>query len=464
MHAIATRGRHAATARDVQQLREAEAVSARYDEAAERQVLGSVLLDPDALAIAAQHIASPRDFGDPRHSAVWQAILAIDARHEPIDSLTVRAELIARQTFGIVGQDVINDLTDSVTTTAHLERHAAIVADHSRVRALAMVGQAIVAKGSDPATRASDFAEFAAKAVHDASCIESNGAPVPLEQVIHDIFDSFEHRAAMHVIGVPSGLRDLDKLTRGMHRGQLIIVAARPGIGKSALAGNVTGTAAKSGHVLFFSLEMCRDEIGGRMLAEASGIDGTRISGGQLTQSEMTAVIGAAQNLVQLPIAIDDAPGQSLAKLRAKALTAHRRNALALVVVDYLQLVKMPGIDDRRLEVDAVARGLKELAKELSCPVLALAQLNRNVDSRGKDARPRLSDLKESGEIEQSADVVIFIHRDEDLRSEGAAELIVAKQRNGPTDTVRVRYASALTRFFDMEDSSSHGRYSEGDR
>ena len=287
---------------------------------------------------------------------------------------------------------------------------------------------------------------------------ESNKALIPLEQVIIEAFERIENTMprGARITGTETGFRDLDTLTSGLHGGQLIIIAARPAMGKTSLVLNLTGSAAESSKkpVLFFSLEMPRVELANRLMCAEARIDQSRLRSNMLTQDDMTTLTAAANKLHTLPIYIDDSGDLTLLELRAKARRIKADRDMSLIVIDYLQLMKASREkqESREREISEISRGLKGLAKELDVPIVALSQLNRGCETRpGKDKRPMLADLRESGAIEQDADVVMFIYRDEvynrDTEDKGIAELIIAKQRNGPTDTVRLRFIRELTKF-----------------
>lgn len=423
----------------------------RSNHAAERAVLAACLLDPDALALVAPRLR-PADFHDPAHGTVFEAMLALD-HSGAVDVVTLAEELRRRERFQAVGgYEFLTSLSDSLPVVAHVERHAALIADASRVRAIRHAAREVVAKAEDGKATALELATFAAERVHAATqdTVAADGGPVRLEKLLESGFARIEARAGKPTTGLETGLRGWDRLTGGLHPGQLVIVAARPGVGKSALVFNVARHAATKGTVLVFSLEMTREEFNDRLLCCEARVSQTHMRDGKLTSDEMGRLTVAASGMWQLPLWVDDRAGQTFPAIRAKAMATKRRNGLALIIVDYLQLVRNPGSEDRRLEVEAVARGLKELAKELKCPVLACAQLNRSVEGRGADAKPRLSDLRESGELEQAADVVAFLCRDMTPGSSAPeAELVIAKQRNGPCDSVPLRFERTFCEFTD---------------
>lgn len=585
-----------------------------HDLEAERAVLGGILLDNTVLATV-EAILTPADFYHPAHALIFEAIQSLSQRGEPVDVVTLTAEMRSRERLNTVGGvQYLGELTDTIPTIAHIEQHARIVADLAQLRRMINVAHEIAARGLGEHGPVDQFLDYAAARVFEVAQKRSKSSLIPLERAIHEAFERIEKtlERGARITGIETGFRDLDVLTAGMHPGQLIIVAARPAMGKTSLVLNITTHAAitTGKPVLFFSLEMPRIELANRLMCAEAGVDQARLRANMLTQDDMTALTHAANRLYTLPIYIDDSGDLTLLELRAKARRMKSERDLALVVIDYLQLMKASreGMESREREISEISRGLKSLAKELDVPIVALSQLNRAPETRpGKDRRPQLSDLREcvtgdtlvvladgqrvpirelvgttptvlamspegtivqavsdkvwsvgprpvfrltlacgrtlratathrlygpdgwiqvqqlrpgdrlaivphpsphtrreaspslrdqvsvhatdaccwdrvveivpageeevfdltvpgpaswladgivshnSGAIEQDADVVIFIYRDEvynrDTEDKGIAELIVAKQRNGPTDTVRLRFIRELTKF-----------------
>ena len=425
---------------------------------AERAVLGGVLLDGNAFATVHPILASA-DFYHPAHAVIFEAIQALSGRSEPIDVVTLAAELRARERLNTIGgSQYLGELTDTIPTIAHIEQHARIVADLAQVRRMIAVAYEITARGYGERGTADAFLDFAAARVFEIAQKRSKSSLVSLDTAIQEAFERIEKtlERGARITGTESGFRDLDTLTAGMHPGQLIIVAARPAMGKTSMVLNIATHAAMAAQksVLFFSLEMPRVELANRMMCAEARVDQSRLRSNMLTQDDMTALTSAASKLFNLPIYIDDSGDLTLLDLRAKARRKKSEHDLALIVIDYLQLMRASrdGMESREREISEISRGLKSLAKELEVPIVALSQLNRAPETRpGKDRRPQLADLRESGAIEQDADVVMFIYRDEvynrDTEDKGIAEIIVAKQRNGPTDTVRLRFIRELTKF-----------------
>ncbi|MEZ4407733.1 MAG: replicative DNA helicase [Polyangiales bacterium] len=429
-----------------------------HDLEAERAVLGSVLLDNSVLASIDSTVTSG-DFYHPAHAVIFEAIQGLSARREPVDVVTLAAELRARERlYTIGGAQYLGELTDVIPTTAHAESHARIVADLAGVRRMIDVAHEIVARGYGERGDPEQFLDFAAAKVFEVAQKRAKSTLIPLEQAILEAFERIEsvlERGAM-ISGVESGFRDLDRLTAGMHPGQLIIIAARPAMGKTSFALNLALNAASASQkpVMVFSLEMPRVELANRLMCAEARVDQSRIRTSLLTQDDLTALTAAANRLHSLPIYIDDSGDLTLLELRAKGRRMKAERDISMIVIDYLQLMKASRekSESREREISEISRGLKALAKELGIPIIALSQLNRSCETRpGKDKRPMLADLRESGAIEQDADVVMFIYRDEvynrDTEDRGIAEIIIAKQRNGPTDNVRLRFVRELTKF-----------------
>ncbi len=436
-----------------------------HDLEAERAVLGGILLDNAAMSTV-ESMLTAADFYHPAHGVIFEAIQAVAGRHEPIDIVTLASELRGRDRLNTVGgAQYLGELTDTIPTIAHIEAHARIVSDHAGVRRMIEVAHEIVARGYGDHGTADQFLDTAASKVFEVAQKRSKSTLIPLEQVILEAFERIENTlvSGARITGTETGFRDLDTLTSGMHGGQLIIIAARPAMGKTSFVLNVTSSAASSSGkpVLFFSLEMPRIELANRLLCADARIDQSRLRSNLLTQDDVTALTASANKLHSLPIYIDDSGDLTLLELRAKARRIKSERDMSLIIIDYLQLMKASRerMDSREREISEISRGLKGLAKELNVPIIALSQLNRGCETR-PDKRPMLADLRESGAIEQDADVVMFIYRDEvyhkDSEDKGIAEIIIAKQRNGPTDAVRLRFVRELTKFENLALDEHH--------
>lgn len=437
----------------------------RADHDLERLVLGEALLAPEALAVveAGLHAA---DFDHAAHATIFEALCAVAGRGGHPDVVALGHELRARGRLGAVGgAGFLAELTADVGTTAHVEAHVQTLVELAVARRIAQAARAIEARACDPTVRLPALVEHATGAIFAATerAATTRGA-VTAGEAVEASLRAFEERAEQSGGGeVGTGFPDLDRaLTgKGLHAGRLYILAARPGIGKSALAANLARHVAGSGRtVLFLSLEMTRQELGDRLLCAEARVDGQRFASNAMAQDELDRVVRAADAIYDLPLLIDDAPGQTLAQVRAKTMRQRRRagrnGGLGLLVVDYLQLVRVPGAESREQAVAEVSRSLKELAKQFEVPVLAISAMNRDAEKRAGDKRPVLSDLRESGSIESDADLVAFLYRDElvnkNSSDHGIAEVIIRKQRNGPTTTVRLRYDAPCLRFESLAD------------
>ena len=421
---------------------------------AERGLLGCVMLDASLLDEVVDLVEAD-DFYDQRHNLVWKAVCAV--KGVP-DVVTVLGELRGGGKLGQAGgEEFIFSLTNTIPTIAAAQTYARTVRELARVRRViaachsaAGEGYAVTASESEAyldKAGAEVFAAFEARA-DDQTC-------QPIGDIVSSVFTEIANAAERGetLLGKTTGLVDLDVLLSGMRNGHLIILAGRPSMGKSALAGNITRAVAETGEPVFVaSLEMPRAELAQRMLASEAEIDSSRLRTAQVRKDDWPTLVQAAGTLEPLPIDIDDNPGLTLLSLRAKCRRARkRRGSLGLVVVDYLQLMRAGGkYDNREREIAEISRSLKGLAKELEVPVLALSQLNRAVEGR-IDKRPSLADLRESGAIEQDADVVMMLFRLEVYNAtpenRGVAEIIVAKHRGGATGTVKCRFNKKVTRF-----------------
>ncbi len=424
---------------------------------AEQSVLGAVLLDREA-AERCVEILRPDDFYREAHRRMFEAVVALVSRHEAVDVITVAEELgRAGQLEAAGGLTYLSDLTAAVPTTANAPQYARIVADKAMLRELLRAAADIteaVYLGDDDPDGALDQAE--SRIFRIAESRRSGRSFQPLKDVLMRAFASleqlYEHKG--EVIGTPTGLAELDRLTTGFHPAELIVLAARPSQGKTALALNIGLTAAMRGApVGFFSLEMAAEQLALRLLCMAAGVASERVRSGFLGEEDWPKLGHALGRLADAPIFIDDTPNMSVMDLRARSRRMRAECGVSLLIVDYLQLMHTRGrAESRQQEIAEISRSLKALARELEVPVLALSQLSRAVEAR-ESRRPQLSDLRESGAIEQDADVVIFIYQDPKLAEDPSRryemELIVAKQRNGPTGPVPVIFQRQLGRFTD---------------
>ncbi len=442
-----------------------------YDEAAERAVLAAILLD-NASLVAVRPLVNPEDFHVPALATIYQCFCDMGARGDVIDIVTASNELRSIERLNTVGgPQFLGSLTDEIPTVAHVESHARIVADFAAARRFITASMETVTDGFNGGP-VDAFIDRAMVRLAEAAKRPDQGQTVLLEDSIIESFARIETAllGGQRILGVPTGFRDYDALTAGMHGGQLIVIAARPAMGKTSLVLNIaTHAASVTGRpVLFFSLEMPRIELTNRLLCSEAGVDLLRLRTGTLSQDDVNGLTRAANALHKLPILINDLADQTPAEMRAIALrvAARHRKPPACIIIDYLQLMRFTrarygGPESREREVAEISKALKGIAKELDVPVIALAQLNRDCEKRpGKNRRPMLADLRESGSIEQDADVVSFIYRDEvynrDSPDKGIAEIILAKQRNGPTDTVRLRFLKSFTRFENLASAPAY--------
>ena len=427
------------------------------DIAAEQCVLGGMMLSKDAIADVVEVLRGP-DFYKPAHQAVYDAIIDLYGRGEPADAVTVAAELSKRGEIArIGGAPYLHTLISSVPTAANAGYYAKIVQERAILRRLVEAGTRIVqlAYSTGDADDVVDQAQAEVYAVTERRASEDYLRLSEIMEGALDEIDAINSRGGQ-LTGVPTGFADLDQLTNGLHPGQLVIVAGRPSLGKSALAVDFLRSAAIK-HGLpscIFSLEMGRNEITMRLLSAESRVPLHSMRSGTMTDQDWTRLARRMGEVSSAPLFIDDSPNMSLMEIRAKCRRLKQRHDLRLVIVDYLQLMSSPRrVENRQQEVSEFSRSLKLLAKELDVPVVALSQLNRGPEQRA-DKKPQLSDLRESGSLEQDADVVILLHREDAYEREspraGEADLIVAKHRNGPTATVTVAFQGHYSRFVDM--------------
>ncbi|MFC9994320.1 replicative DNA helicase [Nocardia sp. NPDC127526] len=431
-----------------------------HDMAAEQSVLGGMLLSKDAIADVVE-VIRPGDFYRPAHQAVYDAVLDLYGRGEPADPVTVAATLDRRGDLKrIGGAPYLVTLTQTVPTAANAGYYAEIVAEKAILRRLVEAGTRIVQYGYAGAD-GQDVAEVVDRAqaeLYDVTERRSSEDFMPLEELLQPTMDEIDSIASRGGIslGVPTGFTELDELTNGLHPGQMIIVAARPGVGKSTLGMDfMRSCSIKHGLAsVIFSLEMSRTEIVMRLLSAEAKIKLGDMRSGRMSDDDWTKLARRMSEISEAPLFVDDSPNLTMMEIRAKARRLKQRHDLRLVVVDYLQLMTSgKKVESRQQEVSEFSRSLKLLAKELEVPVIAISQLNRGPEQR-TDKRPMVSDLRESGSLEQDADMVILLHRPDAFERDdprgGEADLIVGKHRNGPTATITVAHQLHLSRFVDM--------------
>jgi replicative DNA helicase len=432
---------------------------------AEQCVLGGMLLSKDAIADVVE-VLRPGDFYRPVHQTIYDAVLDLYGKGEPADPVTIAAELTREGSFERVGGGpYLHTLVASVPTAANAGYYAEIVRERAILRRLVEAGTKVVQLGYGAAAGmggdVDDVVDRAQAAVYEVVERRTSEDYIGLEAAMWQTYNEIEAigNRGGELFGVPTGFRDLDELTNGLHAGQLIVIAGRPGMGKTTMAMD-TLRSASIGHnqaSVLFSLEMGKSEITMRLLSAEARIPLTRIRTGTLTDDDWTKLARRMGEVAQAPMFIDDSPNLTMMEIRAKARRLKQRHDLRLVVVDYLQLMTSPKrVENRQQEVAEMSRSLKLLAKELEVPVIAVSQLNRGAEQRS-DKKPQLSDLRESGAIEQDADIVILLHREDAYEREspraGEADLIVAKHRNGPTKDIVVSSQLHYSRFVDMPHS-----------
>ena len=431
---------------------------------AEKSLLGAMMLSGDAAATGLGTV-HPDDFYRSAHARVYEAVGHLFNRGEPIDVVTVAARLEASGELEQVGgKGYLLDIVNTVPLAGNVGQYAAIVKRTSMLRKLISAATSIAALGYQAPDDVDEVVEEAEKLIFDVTNQRVEANFQGIGDLMTDGWKKLEelYERQEHLTGISTGYPGLNEVLAGMHRGDLIILAARPSMGKTAFALNVAVNAAKEGATVgIFSLEMAADQLVMRILSSESRVDSQRLRTGRLSDNDWTPLMNAMGRLDELDLHVDDTPAVSVIELRAKARRLLRGKANGLIVVDYLQLMQPQGrrSENRQVEIAEISRGLKILAKELSVPVLALSQLSRAVEQRA-DKRPMLSDLRESGAIEQDSDVVMFIHRDfygrgddegssdgEHMPAKGVAEIIVAKHRNGPTGTVQLVFHEPYMRF-----------------
>lgn len=431
---------------------------------AERAVLGGILLQNDALNVVLD-ILTADDFYSEANAEIFRAMGALYASGQPVDTVTLRGRLGTEARLQSVGgDDYLLSLTDTIPTIANIQAHAKLIREKAVVRRMITTCHEIAARGYGEYGEVEEFLDLAERSIFDIAKQRLRNPYEHINEVVTRTFEEITKAAERkeRITGLPTGFDRLDKMTAGLHPGDLIIVAGRPGMGKTAFALNLglNACTSRSTPVAVFSLEMPKEQLARRMLCSEARVDASRLRTGQLSREDWPKLINAAGMLAEMPIWIDDTPSITIMELRAKCRRLRADKGLGLVVLDYLQLMRSGGrTESREQEISEISRSLKALAKELEVPVIALSQLNRGVETRGsKDRRPQLADLRESGAIEQDADTILFIYRDEvynrDSEDQGVAEIIIGKQRHGPTGITRSRFFNEYTRFENLAEES----------
>ncbi|HXW76391.1 MAG TPA: replicative DNA helicase [Candidatus Eremiobacteraceae bacterium] len=427
---------------------------------AEQAVLGALMVDRELMPVVSEIVVTA-DFYAPHHATIYDVLHALYDRGEPIDKVSVAEELRRRRLLDEVGgPDLLSQLLNAVPTTASAEYYAKVVAEKAILRSLITAGSRISTMGFEPSDDVEATLDRCEQMIFEIGRRQTGGF-VLVRDLLKPTFEQIDklYHQSGQVTGVPSGFSRLDQFTAGFQSGELVIVAARPSMGKTSLALNVAMHAAKIAGkaVALFSLEMSNEQLVSRLLSAEAKIDAQRLRSGSIRDEEWGEITRAMGVLAEVPIYIDDSASLTVGEVRSRSRRLQAGTGLDMIVVDYLQLLRSANARaTNRVEIiDDICRGLKALSKELKVPVLALAQLNRSPESRN-DKRPMLSDLRESGGIEQEADVVAFIYRDEYYNpptpeNENIAEIIIAKQRNGPTGTVMLRFDKKHTSFSDID-------------
>lgn len=440
-----------------------------HDSEAEKAVLGAVFLDPEAI-IEASDILQPEDFYERSNRLVFQAMINLFDQKVAIDVLTLQDELNKNnQLEDIGGLGYISQLAVATPTAVHVTYYAKIVKRKSLLRNLITTSQKIIQHAIQDSDDVTDILDDAESSIMNVSQENATGGFRSIHEVLNETVENINNIPddGNTVTGLPTGFSELDKMTTGFHNDELVIVAARPGVGKTAFALNVAQFVGlhTDKTVAMFSLEMSADQLVQRMLASEGLIDSQHLRTGQLTEEEWRKLVVSAGSLDRTSIYIDDTPGIKMSEIRAQSRRlAKEKNNLGLIVIDYLQLIEGPRSESRQQEVSAISRQLKKLSKELHIPVIALSQLSRSVEQR-QDKRPILSDIRESGSIEQDADIVAFLYRDDYYREEedddsseieaeqdnGEIEVIIEKNRSGSRGTVKLMFSKPYNRFSNLD-------------
>jgi len=419
---------------------------------AEMCLLASMMLDKDMIGQVVQ-IVDREAFYQADHQIIFDIVVKLYEQNRPIDGVIVREELAKRQLLEeIGGLSYLAQILNTVPSSAHGAHYAGIVREKSLLRQLIAASNNILRDAYAPHEQADLVVDKAEKQIFEIAQKKVGGAMVPLESVLHEVFEMIENRGQR---GLETGFFDLDDMLNGLQNGEMVIVAARPSMGKTAFAMNlVEGIAAeRSIPCAVFSLEMSKQQLAQRMLCSRGKIDSHKLRRGMLQSHEYAHLANVVGQLAKAPVWVDDSAGLTILDLRAKARRLKLQHDIKCIMLDYMQLMDNPGPDSRQQQISEISRGIKAVARELNIPVIALSQLNRQ--SEGRDGhRPRMSDLRESGSIEQDADVIMLLHREDyykmaepDFQPDNIAEVIIAKQRNGPTGTIKLYFDSKSTRF-----------------
>ncbi|MBO6291814.1 MAG: replicative DNA helicase [Selenomonas sp.] len=427
---------------------------------AEKAVLGAMLIKKDAI-IEVQEILRPEDFYREAHKVAYEAMLKLTDSEEAVDIVTLTEELRKEEQLERVGGvRFVTDIANTVPTAANISYHAKIVKEKAELRRLIDAATAIAAAAYEDTDEVANIMDEAEKRILAVAAGQSNDGFEPMKAILLRTFDRINdlYESKGNITGISTGFKDLDHITSGLQPSDLVLVAARPSMGKTAFTLNMASYIGlhNLGTVAFFSLEMSKEQLMQRMLCSEGGIDAQRLRTGQLEDEEWTRLVETANRLNSAPIYIDDTAGITVMEMRSKARRLKAEHGLSVIFIDYLQLMQgraSKNSDNRQQEISEISRSLKALARELSVPVIALSQLSRSVENR-QVKRPMLSDLRESGSLEQDADIVMFLYRedyyDKDTEAKNITEVIIAKHRNGPVDTIKLFFQKEFTKFRDL--------------
>lgn len=426
-----------------------------HSKEAEQSLLGGLLQDQSAIP-AVLEILKGDEFFIPSHRKIFRAIAELFSENHPVDLVTVAERLKTKGELEIIGgATYLVQLTERVVSAEHATAYARLISDKAVLRRLIEISGKIVGWCYENPEKVDEVLDRAEMSIFSLSESRIQNSYFPIDTIIRQnliLVESIRNRQET-ITGVPSHFTDLDRLTAGFQKGDLIVIAGRPGMGKTAFALNIARNVAVESEipVAFFSLEMSKEQIGMRLMCMEAKVDSQKLRTGFISQEEATRLMATGQVFMHAPLFIDDQPSITPLELRAKARRIMAERGLGLIIVDYLQLMRIPDrVERREQEISEISRSLKTLAKELNIPVIALSQLNRKVEER-HDKRPQLSDLRESGAIEQDADVIIFLYRDEvynkDSPDKGIVEVLVRKQRNGPTGDIKLSFIGSYTKF-----------------
>ncbi|MBR2143624.1 replicative DNA helicase [Anaerovibrio sp.] len=427
---------------------------------AEQAVLGAMLIKKEAIAEVSQ-LLRPEDFYRDAHKIIYEAMLTLFNRNEPADIVTVTNYLNNESKLDKVGGIAfVTALANVVPTAANVIYHANIVREKADLRHLINTATDIAGMAYEAADDVADVIDKSEKMIMEVANRQNVSAFTPMKDIVIETFDKINllYESKGGLTGIPSGFRDLDALTSGLQASDLILVAARPSMGKTAFTLNIAANVALKSKktVAFFSLEMSKQQLVQRMLCSEGGIDSQKLKNGDLSNEDWDKLVRTTDRVSSAPLYIDDTAGITVMELRSKARRLKAEHGLDLIIIDYLQLMQgrgRGGSDNRQQEISEISRSLKAVARELNVPVIALSQLSRSVESR-QIKRPMLSDLRESGSLEQDADIVMFLYRedyyDPETTNKNITEVIVAKHRNGPVDTIKMFFTKQFTRFNDL--------------